>query len=93
MYFQGLGVKADYQEAFDFFKKAAGQGLKDAQFNLGVMYERGQGVVKANDKEAINWYMLSANQGLNVAQYNLGFMYEQGKVLVKTIKKQFDGTS
>ena len=45
-----------------------------AQYNLGVMYDNGQGVTQ-DYKEAVKWYRLSADQGNADAQYNLGLMY------------------
>ncbi len=46
MYYGGLGVPKDYQEAVKWFRKAADQGFDDAQYNLGVMYAHGEGVPK-----------------------------------------------
>ena len=34
----------DYKEAVNWYRKAAEQGNAKARFNLGVMYEKGQGV-------------------------------------------------
>ena len=39
-YEEGLGVHQDYVEAVQWYRKAAEQGLANAQYNLGVMYER-----------------------------------------------------
>ena len=36
--------KDNYSEAFKFCSVAAEQGYADAQFNLGYMYDNGQGV-------------------------------------------------
>ena len=49
-----------------------------AQFNLGVMYEFGEGVPK-NNAEAIKWFRKAAEQGNAEAQNNLGHMYEEGQ--------------
>ncbi|OLP04663.1 tetratricopeptide repeat protein, partial [Rhodoferax antarcticus] len=54
------------------------QGLADAQSNLGVMYENGQGVSQ-DYKEAVKWYRLAAEQGNANAQSNLGVMYFNGQ--------------
>ena len=46
----------------EFFKKAANQGLADAQYNLGYCYEYGYGV----EKDGLNarfWYNEAARQG------------------------------
>jgi len=52
-------------------------GRPAAQFNLGVMYDKGDGVPQ-DYKEAIQWYRLAADQGTPSAQLNLGFMYDKG---------------
>ena len=53
-------------------------GYDVAQFNLGVMYDNGQGVLQ-DYKEAVKWYRLAAEQGYADAQYNLGVMYDNGE--------------
>ncbi|MEL3908428.1 MAG: hypothetical protein P1P64_05380 [Treponemataceae bacterium] len=55
MYWQGLGVKPDYQKAFALFTKSAEQGYFLAQLHLGLMYEKGLGV-KPNMQKATEWY-------------------------------------
>jgi uncharacterized protein len=44
MYRIGDGVPKNATKAAEWFKKAAAQGDADAQFNLGVMYNTGEGV-------------------------------------------------
>ncbi len=44
MWYNGVGVRQDYNEAFNWFEKAAEQGDVNAQFNLGIMYYKGYGV-------------------------------------------------
>ncbi len=56
----------------------ANQGLASAQFYLGVMYYKGEGVPQ-DDTKAIEWYTKAANQGYAAAQYNLGYMYYYGQ--------------
>jgi len=57
--------------------KTADQGEANAQFQLGDMYEQGQGVPQ-DYEEAVKWYRLAANQGNAYAQVNLGTMYDNG---------------
>ncbi|MAG00089.1 MAG: hypothetical protein CL388_02625, partial [Acidiferrobacteraceae bacterium] len=59
------------------WRPLAEQGDARAQFNLGVMYVKGQGVPQ-DDKTALKWYTLAAEQGLADAQTNLGNMYRKG---------------
>jgi len=62
-------------EAVTWFRKAAEQGLADAQFNLALMYWKGYGLPQDYIK-AVAWYQKAARQGFTNAQYNLGVMYE-----------------
>ena len=55
-----LGRK-DYATAFAKFNSAALQGSSRAQFNLGVMYDKGLGVAQ-DYTEAVLWYLLAAQQ-------------------------------
>ena len=50
---------------------------KLAQFDIGVMYEKGRSV-RQNYEKAVRWYRRAANQGLARAQLNLGVMCENG---------------
>jgi hypothetical protein len=107
MYEEGKGVKQNTTEAVKWYRKAAEQedeealnnltamcnrGNSIAQFNLGLMYEEGKGVL-LNDAEAAKWYRKAAeqeyttalinltamcNRGSAVAQFNMGGMYQDG---------------
>lgn len=68
----------NYNQAFSIFKRLAEQGNASAQYNLGVMYEKGLGV-KQDDAQAVWWYQKSAEQGYADAQFNLGNMYYNGQ--------------
>lgn len=68
-----LIVQQDYSEAAKWFRLAAEQGVTEAQHNLGVMYEKGQGV-QLNLSEAEKWYRKAAEQGHAPAQAALGQM-------------------
>jgi localization factor PodJL len=54
--------KPDYASAIPWFRKAAEHGLRDSQYNLGVLYARGLGV-QQNLAESFRWFALAANQG------------------------------
>lgn len=55
----------------------AEQGNANAQFQVGLKYQNGEGVEKDNTK-AVDWYQKSAEQGNSDAQANLGAMYQYG---------------
>ena len=77
---QGLEAtkRGDYQTAFKLWLPLAEQGDASAQFNLGMMYDKGQGV-KQDDVEAVKWYRQAAEQGHAKAQFILGGLYWLGK--------------
>ena len=55
----------------------AEHGDAHAQFELGNMYRKGQGVPQ-NYAEAVSWFRKAANQSDADAQYSLGNMYRKG---------------
>ena len=61
-----------------WYHKAAEQGEANAQYNLGVMYDKGQGVPQ-DYREAVKWYHKAAEQGDASAQSTLGGMYYFGQ--------------
>ncbi len=71
---------ADAYEKRDFAQLSAlaVKGSATAQFNLGFMYDNGQGVAE-DDAAAVVWYRKAAEQGYAFAQLNLGFMYDNGQ--------------
>ncbi|NDF51679.1 MAG: sel1 repeat family protein, partial [Betaproteobacteria bacterium] len=70
--------RKDYATALAKWQTAAQKGEAQAQYNLGVMYEKGQGVAQ-DYKEAVLWYQMAAQQGNANAQHNLGVMYRNGQ--------------
>jgi len=69
--------QGDYATAIKEWTPLAKQGHASAQYNLGVIYKNGDGVVQ-NYKTAVKWYTLAAEQGHAMAQNNLGSMYYRG---------------
>lgn len=65
-------------KALPLYWQLAGQGNPDAQFQLGMMHAKGQGVAK-DDKQAVEWFAKAAEQGYREAQTKLGYMYATGK--------------
>lgn len=59
-------------------KASAETGDAEAQFKLGVLYEKGRGV-KRDQAQAFYWYGKAAAQGYAKAQTNLGYCYESGQ--------------
>jgi len=76
------GVEAylqdDYSTALKEWQPLAEQGDTKAQFFLGSLYDKGQGVPQ-DYGAAARWYRKAANQGDAIAQYNLGLKYDKGQ--------------
>ena len=67
----------DYAGAVYWWRKAAEQGYANAQFNLGLCYDRGNGVTQ-DVAEAVEWWRKAAEQGNANAQFSIGYCYAQG---------------
>ena len=68
----------DFATALSEWMPLAGKGDAVAQYNLGLMYDKGNGVPQ-DYAEAVKLYRLAAKQGHASAQYNLGNKYELGE--------------
>ena len=62
--------------------------LKEAQFNLGLCYEKGRGVEK-DTREAVKWFRKSAEQGHADAQLALGYCYVIGEGVIQNDVKAY----
>ena len=63
--------RGDYATALKEFWALAVQGAAAAQFDLGLMYENGQGVPQ-DYAEAVKWYRLAAEQEIAEARLRDG---------------------
>jgi uncharacterized protein len=76
------GLKAaqsgDFATALREWRSLAEQGLANAQYNLGLTYGNGRGVLQ-DDREAVKWWRKAAEQGNAIAQMNLGANYARGE--------------
>ena len=69
--------KGNFETALKEWLPLAEQGDSYAQYNLGLMYDYGEGVIE-DDTQAVYWFRKAAEQGHAKAQYNLGLMYDYG---------------
>ena len=75
-------VNGEYKKALFFLSYDANLGDDKAQYNLGVMYKKGLGVL-VDHNEAFAWFFLSSNQGNILANYALGHSYYKGSGVQK----------
>jgi localization factor PodJL len=71
------GAPVNLPDAVKFLTQAAEKGQAVAQYRLGTLYERGQGVA-ADGAKAVHWYGLAAAQGNRKAMHNLAVAHASG---------------
>src|SRR6266702_4268030 len=69
--------RGDYATALQEWSPLAQQGNTAAQYNLGLLYEYGYGVLQ-DYQQAAQWFRRAAEQGNARAQAALGWLYEYG---------------
>jgi uncharacterized protein len=88
LYYHGHGVRESDAWALHWFQRAAGQGLAEAQYQLGNMHA--YGLAPAGEGEdpqrlAARWYFEAARQGHAPAQYSLGILFLTGSGVVQSV--------
>jgi TPR repeat protein len=78
----------DYETALQEWRPLAEQGLVDAQFNIGNIYDLVESV--QDYAEAVKWYRNAAEQGHAAAQRNLGNMYANGNGVLQDYAQAAD---
>jgi TPR repeat protein len=78
LYHTGILGEKDFQKAYGYFERAAGEGHRDARFRLGEMHEKGEGV-PVTQVEAAYHYRLAALDHHPEALKRLVDFYLQGK--------------
>lgn len=61
--FQGTGGSQNIDEGMLWLTKAAEAGVVDSQFNLGQLYETGEGGVRIDPVDAYKWYLIASRAG------------------------------
>ena len=87
-YEQGMAFynNKEYDKAFESFKKACDGGNMRGCFNLGIMYEEGNGAEKDFSKAA-ELFKKACDGGNMNGCYNLGTIYANGNDVEKDFSK------
>lgn len=75
-------AQGHFAEAARGFEPAARQGNPAAQYHMGLLYARGEGVAQ-DYAIAASWFLQAAEQDHNHAQFILGHMYARGEGVVR----------
>jgi TPR repeat protein len=84
-YRDGLGTDKDMVAAANWFRRAADQGVADAQYELAGMYMYGDEGIPQDSSEAVLLYQKASEQGHVDAQLVLGAAYLDGAGLTRDI--------
>ena len=76
------GAASDYEDA-------AAEGDSKAQYNLGLCYLNGDGIIQ-NDKNAFEWFKKAADHGYPHAECMVGLCYAFGKGVNQNDKKALE---
>jgi uncharacterized protein len=79
-------TRVQQSASFKEVLEKAEKGDAKAEFTVGFMYAKGEGVA-IDKKKAVEWCSRSAEQGYAEAQYNLGILYAKGDGVPKDLRK------
>ena len=71
------GRAGDHARQLALYQRAAELGMAEAQYNCGVLYEKGEGT-EIDRAKALAWYEKAARQGDRDAQFACAAMYDGG---------------
>ncbi|MBS1171603.1 MAG: hypothetical protein H6R12_433, partial [Proteobacteria bacterium] len=74
----GEGALEVYREQGDVLTRRAEDGDIEAQYELGLRYEKGAGGFKRDPAQALHWLNLAADRGHRGAMHVLAALYENG---------------
>src|SRR3954467_3283876 len=83
-------AQQDYASAFRQLARIAEKGEGQAQYQLGLLYARGDGVVPSL-ADAVVWYRRAAEQGHAEAQYQLGIVCLHGGAPQWDADRRYEG--
>lgn len=88
----GDGVAAyslqQFERAREIWQKLAEEGMPDAQFRLGMLYQEGRGT-EQDVAEAVRWYREAGEAGHSQAQYTLATILKTGSGVAPDPKEAF----
>ena len=82
-------ARRDYATAFNWFQKAADQGVLDSQYRLGQFLLDGKPKIPKDPDKGLEWLLITANEGHKLAQSDLANCFESGKVVNRDIVEAY----
>lgn len=85
MYFDGMGVDKDINEAKKWWLKSVELKSGDAMNNIGLLHRSGLGL-RQNFRLAMRWFKRGAELKDAYCMYNIGEMYEMGQGMASDLQ-------
>lgn len=85
---QAAEQEIQLQQDFEAALKKAEQGILDSMYDVGLLYDRGEGV-RANPEESVRWFKEAAERGHATAQFMLGLNYHMGQTIPQNHEEAF----
>ena len=79
LYEQGVGVEKSAEKAVDYYRRAAAQGIPQAESRLGHLMFKMSATAREDVGESVGWLEKAAQHGRIEAQVTLGKLYSEGK--------------
>jgi hypothetical protein len=76
------------KQEFETALRKAEQGIVESMYDVGLLYDRGEGV-PANPGESINWFKRASERGHATAQFMLGLNYHLGQGVPQNHEEAF----
>lgn len=83
--------RGEFHAAIEQFSPLVDEGYAPAQYQMGVIYQKGYGVPKDGMK-ALALFELSAKQNYSDAQFELAVIYSEGKLVKQDMRKAYSLT-
>ncbi|KAI8885484.1 HCP-like protein [Backusella circina FSU 941] len=89
LYHHGYGVRKNHYRAIQWYEKAAEKGLRNAQRNLGILYQKSR-TLQNKYEAGFRLFLKSACQDDPVAQYLVGLAFEFGRGVEQNTYEAFN---
>jgi len=75
IFLEGMGIKRNDVEAYEWYRRAAEQGIPEAQFRVAGIHFEGRCRQDRNVDEAATWFQRAAMQGHEAGQLNTAVIF------------------
>ena len=87
MYNNGIGIKQDLRQAYEWFQKSAASNDPLGAYKLGCYFDgQGAGIVTSDSDEALKYKLVAAKAGYALAQHDVANHYARQENFEEAVK-------